>query len=625
MPVKDYSSTPASNTAINGIACAPDMPRANVDNAIRQLMADIHSRFEEAGLSVCDKGATGDGTADDTAEVQLAFATDNILVHFPHGKTVKITAPIVLDGLSNVAIFGHGCTLKGGDTRFESYFDCSGAERVTIEGFIFDQMKSELAAYTSDDYGDLYNVPIYADNGNDIHVSRCKFTNLYTSGIYFVGGGSGLTVRDCEFTSPTQTQTQWLQHIHCQTVSDIVIEGNRFVNASTVNASSGAAAIFASGVRRIRVQNNFLDYCGRDNTGTHRVGAIDFYGDVTDVYVTSNVLTNCMAVAIRLNACHGGEVSGNRIAVNANAENAGNTIEVTGSVLFGTNKGTKNVRVLNNIIEDPSTRAAGSVVIVAYDWGAPTQSVLVDGNVFTGCLNAVRVFGPFRDIKISNSTSFDGRGNIIVEPNDTMSSDEGVEADSMFDVLDISDNFLEDSSSGDSNAINVALDVATSAYVGSVEIINNTLRANPTSTAAGVVCHLLSSDKSNTRSYIRENEIEGYDIALNVRDHGESSVENNRAIGFTTFLSTSGMTIEPSQRGNRMSAGAIRGTATLVAGAATVNTAEIQSGDTVMLSRQALGGTAGHLSVGTITAGTSFVINSSSGTDTSTISWEVVH
>ena len=77
-------------------------------------------------------------------------------------------------------------------------------------------------------------------------------------------------------------------------------------------------------------------------------------------------------------------------------------------------------------------------------------------------------------------------------------------------------------------------------------------------------------------------------------------------------------------RGNRMH-GALSGTAVLVAGTVTVATAEVQTGDRIMLSRQATGGTVGHLSIGTITDGSTFVITSSSATDTSTIFWEIVH
>jgi hypothetical protein len=70
--------------------------------------------------------------------------------------------------------------------------------------------------------------------------------------------------------------------------------------------------------------------------------------------------------------------------------------------------------------------------------------------------------------------------------------------------------------------------------------------------------------------------------------------------------------------------GNIVGRAVLVGGTVTVNTTAIQSADEIFLTNRITGGTPGLLSVGTVTAGTSFVINSASGSDTSTISWMII-
>lgn len=65
------------------------------------------------------------------------------------------------------------------------------------------------------------------------------------------------------------------------------------------------------------------------------------------------------------------------------------------------------------------------------------------------------------------------------------------------------------------------------------------------------------------------------------------------------------------------------GTATLVGGTVTVANTSVGANTKIFLSRATTGGTAGHLSY-TTTAATSFTINSSSGTDTSTIDWLLV-
>ncbi len=67
-----------------------------------------------------------------------------------------------------------------------------------------------------------------------------------------------------------------------------------------------------------------------------------------------------------------------------------------------------------------------------------------------------------------------------------------------------------------------------------------------------------------------------------------------------------------------------RGKATLVAGTVTVSSTDILAADIVMVTRQVTGGTVGHLTVGTIVAGTSFVIEAAVNTDTSTVGWAIV-
>lgn len=66
------------------------------------------------------------------------------------------------------------------------------------------------------------------------------------------------------------------------------------------------------------------------------------------------------------------------------------------------------------------------------------------------------------------------------------------------------------------------------------------------------------------------------------------------------------------------------GKAVLVGGTVTVTTVNAVSTNLFFLTTQVVGGTQGVLSVWTITANTSFVINSSNGADTSTVSWLIL-
>ena len=78
--------------------------------------------------------------------------------------------------------------------------------------------------------------------------------------------------------------------------------------------------------------------------------------------------------------------------------------------------------------------------------------------------------------------------------------------------------------------------------------------------------------------------------------------------------------------GIKVGADAIMGTATLVAGTATVATTAVSTDSYIFLTRDTPGGTAGDLSApeASIVDGTSFVINSSSGSDTSTVRWLLI-
>lgn len=66
------------------------------------------------------------------------------------------------------------------------------------------------------------------------------------------------------------------------------------------------------------------------------------------------------------------------------------------------------------------------------------------------------------------------------------------------------------------------------------------------------------------------------------------------------------------------------GTATLSSGAATVSNASVTANSIIRVASKTAGGTPGALYISARTASTSFVISSTSGTDTSTVQWDVV-
>jgi hypothetical protein len=161
--------------------------------------------------------------------------------------------------------------------------------------------------------------------------------------------------------------------------------------------------------------------------------------------------------------------------------------------------------------------------------------------------------------------------------------------------------------------------------VGDMRIQNNKLIGSGTAGFLGVYIDCLQA--SNTAYvYLQNNLSANLDIHYYVRNTYRTDMFNNSAQGaFTSFLINGGNNYYLQRRFNSVSSESRQGTRTLVAGTATVATAEIEAGDTVIVSRGTAGGTLGNLSVASIVPGSSFVINSDSATDTSTVFWEIVH
>lgn len=92
------------------------------------------------------------------------------------------------------------------------------------------------------------------------------------------------------------------------------------------------------------------------------------------------------------------------------------------------------------------------------------------------------------------------------------------------------------------------------------------------------------------------------------------------AVSGVTTLALSGKLLIPTA-----GAAATVGTATLSGGTVTVATTAIGATSKVFYCRKTTGGTVGHLSIGAVVAGTSFVLQSDSATETSTLNWWIIN
>ncbi|MGW2795186.1 hypothetical protein ACWC9H_35415 [Streptomyces sp. NPDC001251] len=96
--------------------------------------------------------------------------------------------------------------------------------------------------------------------------------------------------------------------------------------------------------------------------------------------------------------------------------------------------------------------------------------------------------------------------------------------------------------------------------------------------------------------------------------------------GDLSVAGTTGVTVGTAGGGVRIKEGtnAMMGSATLVAGTVVVNTTKVTANSRIILTAQTSGAAPGALRVSARTAGTSFTITSTSGTDTSLVAWVIL-
>jgi hypothetical protein len=578
--------------------------------------------------------AVGDGVADDTAAIQAAVTSlpSGATLLFPPGA-YKVTTPIAFAGKTNVTVSGYGATVYCGALRIESYFNIDGANGIDIFGFTFDAKMQSMPLYTPADFANVYNCGIYTNTGaQNITVRDCTFINLYTvAGFFRIA--TNVLVTDCYFTSPLQSQTQKMEHLLFQTSTAIKVLNCNFENAANTSPATNACGIFASGIRRfITIDNCTFSFCGRDNTGTHRLGVIDFYYDVSNVTVTNCVSRNTMAEFMRLSTCNNGFVSNNLVEMSQYCEVGSNTMALQSGAAFAPTNNTncRNIIVSNNVfVNDFGVDIATCIGVFAYDWGAWTENVIIESNTSSNFQRMVTVQGPFNGVKIANNQSVSvtggisaGRIELLQMPG--IQSNYGAEANSFFNGLDIINNTI--SSRGLNGAIDLNLSaITTTAYVGAFNISGNTIDAILVlSGGIGINAYLISTTPTNTTLTVENNFVQRYNFGFQLRHCGNVVLANNKSQKNTNYLIQSN-NLSFNAYGNITRNGLLFGQSKLTAGTVTVLGSDCNTGDNIMVSHYDNSGIAlGHLYLTNIGNGV-FDINSTSATDDSKVIWHVIH
>ena len=491
---------------------------------------------------------------------------------------------------------------------------------------------ASMPLYTSLDYDDVYNCGVYTFTGaQNVTVRDCSFVNLYTVGGYF-RIADNVIVTDCRFTSPLQTQDQNLQHLQFQTSSAIKVKNCDFDNAPNTSPATNACGIFASGITKfMTVDNCTFNYCGRDNTGTHRLGVIDFYYDVDNVTVTNCVSKNTMAEFMRLSTCVNGVISNNQIHLNANCETGANILSTQSGAAFipTANTNCRNITIANNVFNnEASANVELAIGVFAYDWGALSENIVIVNNTSSNIKRMVTVLGPFNGVKIIGNQSVSVAGSVSGTINaahmPAIQSNYGTEANSYFTGLQIANNTI--SSLGENGFIDLNYSsITTTAHMGEFDISGNIIDATTTlSSNIGISVDLRSSDASKTQLSVEQNFVRRYNYAFQLNNSGNVVLANNKSQNNTNYLIQSG-NASFNAYGNITRGGALFGRAKLSSGSVTVSGSDCNSGDNIMVTHYDNSGvTLGILYVSNVASGV-FDINSTSATDDANVIWHVIH
>lgn len=479
-------------------------------------------------VSVTDTayGATGDGSTDDTAAIQAAMtAAAGSTLYFPEG-TYLITEEIT--GVSGVTMIGYGATIKASAPRFTAaMFNFDGYSNVDVFGITFDMNKADMAVYAVADYDTRYNVPLWFKNGSNYNVRDCTFTNLYNISIFVNVCTGDLNIENCYFYSPAQTQTQILDHITITTFNGrINVRNNNFDSATVTDADYGNCGVFISGQDgSVNIDGNKFNYYGRNNTGTHRLGAIDLYADTENVTISNNKFFNITGNCIALNGAPNTQILNNEIYVSIAPSAGVINVACEGATAFA--KGSGNINISGNYIKSAAAVTFGINFVIS-DWGVNHNNSRITNNTFVdvrspmtleGCIDGLIIDSNI--IKSTGATSTTTAIDINVVPTVAPTETEDTQANSTLAGISISNNIID--------ATAACIDVNALNYTGSnseiIQLTNNILYC--ADTGYGIVTNTITP-------MVKDNLVKDCTYAFYLRNNSTAYVIANATFSLVT-------------------------------------------------------------------------------------------
>ncbi len=571
-------------------------------NAITRTM---QNKVRES-FSVTDFGT--DSAAFQSAINELIVLGGGTLI-IPYG-TYTLTSGVVLG--SNITLQGLGYPVINNIYDGVLFNIPNAAHNITFDGITFSGIAKQhigtngnsgannlrflncnFTGCTLSTATSVYLTSVLLDTVSYVYVDKCAF---YGNGrgvdpsadnndfmlSYNGGANDHIFITNSRFIS-----TQVTVNLSCYNCNHLYIDGNECSGALTypsLGAGGYGILVYNASIlamNYVNIRNNFVHNTG--GSGIYVAGIGNWWN------VENNIIDRTTLTQLDVSLPASG-------------------ISLNGAIIFNATGNTVSNSTQNGI----TVAAASNGAIVGntvYNCGAnqiylrgTCSTISVTGN---DCYN-----GKTDDILVTAGTAITISGNTLVS---------GGRGSASINALSLT------ASTVGSNTISGAYKIGIAVQAGASNSINGNSVLD-SSTSASNSFDGISNSATNT---IISNNNSGNTGSTGAR-YGIVSGANDCTISGNLCLAnkTGGLSLSGTNLnrfGNRVSTDPIAGSSVLVGGTSTVATAEVQTGDLVNLTCTGAGGTQGIVRVSTITAGTSFVLTSSQGADTSTYQWRIEH
>lgn len=304
--------------------------------------------------------------------------------------------------------------------RFESfYFSFTDCNNIIIEGFQFDLNKRNIEVYSpaDDAFSKEFNGGILI-KGNpatylsyNIEITNCHFHDLYNRGIRIYGCSQGhIIVRDNLFDSGVQDQIYMMEHlvITQSHSANVTVENNIFRNAENHDSSKAPCAIYGFDLGyygSVLINDNYFEYCGRDNTGHHRLYAIDFYDNVNNFVISNNTFRNTTWGAIRFDGTRKNGIITNNIIHQLISDDGGMiNASSRGAAEFNQTE-FRNITISNNILESSGMTSYG-IILQGLSPFCNSENIEISNNKFYNLKGCITLHGDMDVVSINNNQAF---------------------------------------------------------------------------------------------------------------------------------------------------------------------------------------------------------------------------